>query len=300
MIDNAYIHQLRLKLIDFADKEMEESSVSEIKDDLQSFYHVYNNIVANVGNCIVYRVRKLDTDDNHNTLKDVWCPEPKYVTSLGRANDVGEAVFYGALDPKTAITETKIESGDKFSLAFFKLSSPNNYSKSSIVIKESQATVNNPTVLDLFGLELSKFMVKEFTKDVLSSEKNKYLKTCAIAQILMELPNIDSIIYPSVKNHDSINIAMKEAVAQERLILDSVMTCELKKTENEQQVIIMEIKKLSDDGSTLETENHEFIPCPLDIEKNSMNFSNLFHSDNIPTLEEEFRQMMSQARENVT
>lgn len=299
MIDNAYFHQLRLKLMDFIYKEIEEASIEEVKDDIKSFYNVYNNIVANLGNCIIYRVRKIDVGDNHTIAKDVWCPEPQYVTSRGRANDKEETVFYGALDPLTAITETKVGSGDRFSLASYRLAPLEDNIQSSIVIKEVNEVINNPTEFDLFGIELSKFMVKEFTKDVELGQENQYIKTCAIAKILMELPNKDSIIYPSVRNDDAINIVMKEAMASERLTLESVMTCKMETTDTEQKIIISEIKKLSHDGNSLQNETHEYLPFPLNIEENYMNFSNLFHNDNVPSREEIFNQRMQEARDSV-
>lgn len=292
-----HIHQQRLKLIDFLSKDVSRWSVEEIQNEIQSFYTVYSQITVNLGNCFIYRVRKIEDNESHDYLKDVWCPNSELVTKLGRANNINETMFYGALDPKTAVIETKIESGDMFSLAVYKLSTLASYNQSSIVIKEARVNRQNPDEFDLFGSELSKFMVNEFTKEINIGEEHKYAKTCALAKILMETPNKDSLLYPSVRNSDAINITMKESEAINRLSLDKVMTCKLEIINSEPQIVVSEIKKLIDNDSAFYKENHDSLPCPLIIEGNEMYFSTLFNDENIRSDEEIFNERMRQVRE---
>lgn len=115
------IHTLRMKLIDFAYSDSSGFTVEEIKQQILSFYDLYNVIVVNLGAESVYRVRKIDIGDAHGMASDVWHPPPACVGKIGRANNIGEAVFYCSLDPATAIEEGQIVPGDRFSLAIYQL-----------------------------------------------------------------------------------------------------------------------------------------------------------------------------------
>ena len=59
------IHMQRMKLIDFAYSDSSGCTVEEIKQQILSFYDLYNVIVVNLGAESVYRVRKIDTGDAH-------------------------------------------------------------------------------------------------------------------------------------------------------------------------------------------------------------------------------------------
>ncbi len=290
--EKKYIHDLRLKLIDFLIENIDNLSVDQIIEKVRDFYHIYSNRTVHLGNCNVYRVRKIEDDEPHDISSKVWCPTSDRV-KLGRANDIGNPMFYGALDPHTAIKEVKITPEDEFSLAVYRLATHENNRESSILINEVLYISNNPTETELFGKELSNFMVKMFTENVPDGEEHKYAKTCAISKILLELPQKDSLIYPSMQNKDAINIVMKEPDARERLTLINVMTCTINVNGT---ITIKAIKKLLPDGITLHEEEHDYLPCPLEMRGEPFLFSILFPPD-LRSQEEIFEDMLRKARE---
>lgn len=255
-----FVHNAGLKLIDFLSGNSEGKTVAQVKNEIQQFYNCYNFIVMNLGNCPVFRVRKIEPNDEHNKVQNVWCPRNTSVKYLGRANDIGQSVFYGALNYKTAIHEAKISPGDKYSLACYFLTSHKNDDKTSIVIKQSKPLYDANNEIDLFGVELSKFMVNEFTKDVHKNNEHQYIRSCAIAQILWEVPHKDSLIYPSVKKDNSINIAMKEVDARNRLRLDLVLTCQCLSME---QHSVLEVKSPNNNDLLIK---HDYTKSPVPLQ----------------------------------
>lgn len=294
MLDPKIIHKLRMHLIDFSYQDVRSNSVAEIKNKLHEFYNSYNVLVANIGNSNVFRVRKINIGGVHDKVADVWCPPEQFCKSIGRANDVGQSVFYGSFDAHTAISEAKIEVGELFSLAVFYLVALEDYYMTSIIIKESDLIDGYDSEFDMFGVELSKFMVNEFTRNVPEEQEYLYKKSCAIAEILFNIPHKDSIIFPSVKCHDSINIALKAENAYKRLILNDVLTCTI---DSNRQLLVHEVKSPTEDG-VLQTVKTKFkLPCPLNFKGTKLTFSNLFKNENISSPQEIMSHFLGQQQD---
>lgn len=155
-----HTHTQRMKLLDFIYSDISDLSVGEIKQKMLSFYTTYNVITANIASATVYRVRKIEAGDAHARESDVWHPPAECIKRINRANDIGESVFYCALDPETAIQEGQIEPGERFSLATFQLNGCENNNLGSVVVKEGRLVRGREHMEDLnqFGVELSKFM----------------------------------------------------------------------------------------------------------------------------------------------
>lgn len=268
-----FIHKQRLKLLDYVLAEEIHGSATEIKEQLLGFYSAYNMLVANLGNCAVFRVRRINPRDRHANSLDVWCPPVAAITKIGRANDVGQPVFYGSLDPATAVTEVEIESGEEYSMAVYWLSPLDDYNMSSVVIKEARTRPGNGDELNRFGIELSKFMVKEFIRFNPDGHESLYKRSCAIASILFDLPGKDSILYPSVKDSDSVNIAMKVDKASSRLRLLQVTTCKMQGTGEH---MVSEVRSPNHDGLLIQDTVSYPLPSPIRLENSGPKFSNAF------------------------
>jgi hypothetical protein len=275
-----HTHAQRLKLLDFIYSDVRDLTVDEIKQKMLCFYTTYNVIAANIAAATVYRVRKIEAGYTHALANDVWHPPADCVKKIGRANDIGESVFYCAFDPKTAIEEAQIEPGQRFSLATFQLTGHEDYKLGSVVVREGRLVPGREYANELnqFGVELSKFMVNEFTREVALSNEDGYKRSCAISKILFDLPNKDSIIYQSVKNLDAVNIALKSATASKRLKLLDVKTCCMDALQN----IHLEAFSIPDVEGRL-VQKTVPAPAPLKFTGKRPSFKELYSDKNIPS-----------------
>lgn len=295
---------LNKKIVEFQDKLFDTESIDEVVKLLESFYNSYNITVLNIGNISAFRVRKLDHGTEHDTTKSLWAPPSKYVKQIGRANDIGESIFYAAFDPLTAILEGRIREGDEFSLAVYYLEPKEDWNMSSVVISVPKKGVTQAKELDEYSISLSKFMVDEFTKEIEEGNEHEYKKSCAMAKILFRLPNKDSVVYPSIQNEDRVNIAMVEEKAQERVKLRSVLKCKLIRMnkDNSAQVEILSIAQASQGVDSL-----DYNPIPVDNYtisisyetwvKKVLNFNDAFKPENISTPDEIMKDILSKKKE---
>ena len=269
-----------MKLLDFIYSDCTDKSVAEIKEELLEFYNIYNVNVANLQSDTVYRVRKIVADTPHQTASDLWHPPPERITRINRANDINDPVFYCSLDAATAIEEAQIAPGDHFSLAIYHLAARRDYNMTSVVIKESLPLSGNAEEFSRFGSELSRFMVREFTQPVTKGNENLYKRSCAIAKILFDLPYKDSIIYPSVKDPESINVALLSEAATERLKLIQVVTC-IK--EDDDCITATVLSKPDPYGCLVAESPSHPMPAKLRLTDAQMRFSSCFSDNTIAT-----------------
>lgn len=271
-----------MRLLEFIYAETSGWTIEKIKQEILNFYGTASVIAANLGPTYVYRVRKIEPGHTHSIAADVWHPPPICVTTIGRANNIGEAVFYCSLDPNTAIEEAQVCPGEKFSLAIYELEPREPYNLSSVVIREARFKpspgLSHLEELSRFGVELSKFIVNEFTREVAPGEEFHYKRSCAIANILFDLPKKDSIAYPSVKNHDAVNIVLKREAACERLILGQVATCIMDKLGD---ILVKELSEPDTIGQLVPQTLTNPLPARLNISGPRPSFQQLFRDDRI-------------------
>ncbi len=290
MLDRKYFDKLRKRLNDFSDYDARSDTIADVRNKLDKFF-CYSGLVANIGDCSVYRVRKINLGETHDKAVDVWNLPTERCKLIGRANDVGQSVFYGSLDAQTAIIEKKVKADEFFSLAIFKLILLEYLNMTSLVIKELDLIDGHDSDLEMFQVELNKFMVKEFTKDVPDKEDYHYKKSCVIAERLFNHPNKDSILYPSVKCHDSINIALKAENACKRLTLTNVLTC---KIDENRKIFVHDMKLPSADGNLKVTKQNFELPCLFNCKGAKSTFSNIFDEKNIPSVKQMIDYHLSQ------
>jgi hypothetical protein len=226
--------------------DLKSVEIKDVVELFQEFYTQFNLICGNVGGIPVFRMRKIEPEEEHNLKKDLWCPPAEKVTKIGRANDVKESVFYAALDPVTAVKEVEIKPTDRFSFAVYDLLPKENDNLSSIYIT-IPTKVSNPIGRNqkLHSMILSDFMFSEFTRQVGKGTEFQYKASCAIAKILFDIPHKDSLLYPSMKNYSRWNIALPEKKAGTRLKLKQVLSCRLVKFLDDGETMVIDIEKES-------------------------------------------------------
>ena len=223
-----YIQNVRRELAAFRDHQFITEPMVEVQQQLDRFYHAYNIQTANIGNCLVYRVRVCDGDKPHLASHEIWVPPTEVLKSIGRVNDIGQRIFYGALHPFTAIKEARITAGQYFSMGVYHLKAIDDYDMTSVVIKTPPQPSPSRPLFEQLAHEISIFVVSEFTKFVEFGQEHHYKKSCAMSQTLLSLPNKDSLLYPSLQDANMINLALPEAAAAERLTLQSVLHCQMR------------------------------------------------------------------------
>lgn len=278
-----YFHEQRMQLLDFMSMDTAGLSVAAIKERLLGFYSSYNVMTANLESARVYRVRRIDPGTVHTKCADVWHPPAEDVAKIGRANDIRQAMLYCSLDPQTAIDETQIKEGERFSLAIYQLRGRDPYDARSIVIKETKPVPGNAVEFSRFGSELSRFMINEFTRPVSEGNEHHYKRSCAIAQILLELPCKDSLVYPSVRNREAVNVVYTSKAAAETLAVVQVATCEMEKG---RAVRVDKLWLPDAKGSLIAQSPPHPMPAPLRFAGSPPKFSDLFHDSKIATPEE--------------
>lgn len=215
---------------------------STIKDELQKIYVIYNLLTIEISGMFIYRVRRIDKKDKHDTKEKVWCPRPNQVTERGRANDVNEAVFYASFDPITAIKEMNINENEKFSLIIYRINTNAKKRLFSRVIDTPDNNHETDKNMRITSAILSNFAFTEFSRRIEADTKYMYKTSCAIAHTLFFIPNTDAIIYNSVKDYNRYNIVIKDTAAENFLNLISVYQCKFKK-ENGLENIIVDLMK---------------------------------------------------------
>ena len=272
-----------MKLLDFMSMDTATMSVDSIRERLLGFYNSYNVMTANLESAMVYRVRRIDPGTVHTKCADVWHPPAEYVGKVGRANDIGQAMLYCSLDPQTAIDETQIQEGEQFSLAIYQLRGREPYDARSIVIKETKPIPGNGVEFSRFGSELSRFMVNEFTRSVSEGNEHHYKRSCAIAQILLEMPYKDSLVYQSVRNREAVNVVYTSKAAAETLTVVQVATCEMEK---DRAVRVDKLWLPDAKGNLIAQSPPHPMPAPLKLSSSPPRFSDLFQDSKIATPEE--------------
>lgn len=264
-------------------------SVDELKSKLNEFLSVFSFKVANCG-ADLFRVRRILPGEEHNKIHDIWCPPRELITRIGRANNIGERIFYAAFDIETAICEARVSFDEYFSLAIYHISENIDGNQSSIIIGKTSDNhnFNNENYYGLWkcGEDLNRFIVREFTKEVYDGDEEQYKVSCSIASLLLSNGNKDSIIYPSVRSDNKINIAIKEEAARERLSLLNVLTCKLM---SNNMPMVYKVRYPSDD-LLLDCNTTIKLPRPLKY-KSPMLFSEVFSDDKIETAEEMIRKI---------
>ncbi len=289
--------RLLQKIAQFRSSTFERIAIPDIVKELSQFYSFFNLYVVNIGNVPVFRVRKIVDGEKHLYRNGLWSPPSDKVISIGRANDVGESIFYGAFDPLTAIQEGRINVGEMFSLAIYHLEPKEDFDMSSIVISNPGKATSQSIEINECSEILCKFMIEEFTKTVNIGNEREYKVCCALSKLLLSMSYKDSIVYPSIQNQENTNIVMKVDAALKRLKLIGVTKGTLVhiKDNNTVEIIFSEMVNISgveeDDLLNYQLINEEKIPTLItsdSLVKSKVKFNSIFTPENIPSFEEQY------------
>ncbi|MBA0884019.1 RES domain-containing protein [Flavobacterium undicola] len=174
---------------------------------------------------IIYRARKHTDKSLFKNVEELIYP--KNPTTLGRLNNIGQPLFYGASDHNTAIFELRPKRGDEITVLESRIinsvhlpkftevgirellikqnHSPEFIEQNKIVLAKNLMTEDNKKRYNL----INNFLVSEITKIIGSNKTHMYKGTIAIAQFYLDNKMADGMVYPSISRSGTECIAMK-------------------------------------------------------------------------------------------
>lgn len=221
---------LELKeLDDYCDSIINSSNPKEIKTKLQFLTQDYKFLTRQVSTDFhVWRARKLTQKSPFLNVRELSYP-PTQITGVGRLNNANEPIFYGSIRKETALAEIELEAGDFVQLAGFRFVENTNINLAMMgqywyVFKTGRFELGEDPegvvskLLNTFSPEAGykTLYIDRFLAELLSarnaSDKN-YLHTRILTKIIFERTNAEAIFYPSIKDKQGLNIAIKPLIS---------------------------------------------------------------------------------------
>lgn len=177
----------------------------------------------------IFRARKCLTEHGYNNISEIY-PPPKDKCKTGRMNEEGQAIFYGAFSPGTALAEINAREGDYVHLAHFQLPEKSENGMRCFAIGEIYNSYHGVTTIspgvsneirdaisrigkdDIRAL-LSYLYMDAFSAELLNStnahEVNYVYSRIFCRLLLGKHPDVDGLIYPSAKVKGTSNIVLR-------------------------------------------------------------------------------------------
>ncbi len=260
-------HQLKINLVKLHSKSYTVSSVEDAIEEANKLIGtVFEPATIFSETFDLYRARIDLSPDEELNAASFYNPPANY-TRLGRANLVGNPVFYGSFDPATPCLELSAKSGDpiwvaafvkaknaKLAVRDFSIPHPYRPSESNPQHQATEQLVhqlvtdNHP---DLFTLHTSEHLLEAIRAYSYIFVMDNYELSARIAHYWIH--NADSqvpaIMYSSNMNNLKLNLAIRPEALQQYFTLESVYKC---RYENERRLLIVdELGKPSEQDSSL-------------------------------------------------
>lgn len=192
-----------------------------------------------------YRVRKIDTIDQIKFKSDIWYPPKKYCKKMGRLNLPNESKLYCSLDKATPFIECDIQVGDRVAFITYVIKNDSRLQLTNIV-NDNEPDGLNESGRIAYNI-IKSFIRNEFTKPVGFGTEYLYRVSNRICIDLMDIPNCDGFIYPSIATfQNTYNVAIKPESADKSLDFKCVEILEVTNINEElNQVNFNKINKSS-------------------------------------------------------
>lgn len=187
----------------------------------------------------IFRARKCLTKHGYNNISEIY-PPPSEKCKVGRMNEEGQAIFYGAFSPGTALNEINAQEGDYIHVAHFQLPEKydsgircftvgevyNNYhgvnTISSTVFNEIHDFIRRIGEDDIRAL-LSYLYMDSFSAELLNSthaHEINYVYSRFFCRLLLgKYSDVDGLIYPSAKVKGTSNIVLRSETVNSKMKL---------------------------------------------------------------------------------
>jgi hypothetical protein len=163
----------------------------------------------------IYRARSNKPGEIFSSASELWYPPAAYITRPGRLNGIGQARFYGANMPNTAVLELRPQPGNIFTILIARTRSSKieTLNVAFIGLERARAPdVQHLTERDMFRLAshfrdrlgpadykkwllIDDYLSEIFGMAVPDGEEHKYKPTIALGDLLFTAPNLDAVNY---------------------------------------------------------------------------------------------------------
>ena len=242
LLDRTSIHEIRNRIRIARAMSVADLSEDQIKGRLRMVLMGYSfNTVAAVTEGF-YRARPNQGSKPFQKVAELWYPDPKYCTRLGRFNRIGQPAFYCSDQAQTAVFEIRPPERSWFTLLIAgpKAGGPISTSLLHLGLEHAKSphllnakttlARNNPKHLAILGrpgnykkwLDIDDYLGDMATQIVEAGEEDRYKITIALREIL-SIDQFDGVAYPSIATHlNGMNICLRPERADALLQAASV------------------------------------------------------------------------------
>lgn len=197
----------------------------------------------------IIRARICPTGNGFNHSSDLHSPPPE-ITNIGRMNEKGCPMFYGAYHIGTALAEINAKEGDTVQVAQFQLPNKSDSRMRCLAIGEVYNAYHGiRTISESMFDEIRKLLGRlgkdniqgmlsyiymdafsaELLNDTSASEKDYIYSRILSKLLLRKHPEIDGLIYPSAKILGTANISLRPESVVEKAKLVSTQVFKIKR-----------------------------------------------------------------------
>lgn len=229
----------KIEAVDLSDDNAIEAIYKIISTELKRLPIFMTDL--NVGEPLVRSRYLNDKEDFHHDIQDYsYNPHPQYI-KIGRANYVGQQIFYGSRFRVTSLGEVRFiyanreKDEARYSLGRWEVKE--RLQLAAIVTPE---LIRKYNAKELFGLaefieetekeyrdnpELSgfidiyRYMASKYTEAIQEGEENKYKITAVFSNFIYSRLSIaDGILYQSVQYPENFNVALRREVIDQNKV----------------------------------------------------------------------------------
>lgn len=235
------LNVIRLDSLDrFRDDLLSTIELEKVEELLKWYLKSYGGVNFNFGyDRPIFRARKCQTEDGYSNISEIY-PPPSEKCTVGRMNEAGKSIFYGAFGIGTALAEINAQESDYIHVAHFQLPKEiepgircfsigavydayhGNNNISTSIYEEMRDFIQKIGSDDIHGL-LSYLYMDAFSAELLNnvraSEVNYIYSRVFCRLILDKHPEVDGLIYPSAKIKSATNIVLRTETVKSKIIL---------------------------------------------------------------------------------
>lgn len=216
---------------------MEPKKVEEL---LRWFLGIYGGVNFKFGyDRPIFRARKCHNENGFANISEIY-PPPSDKCKVGRMNEEGKSIFYGAYSIGTALAEINVQEGEYVQMAHFQLPDTadvgircfaigevynayhGNSSISVIAFNEIRDFIQRIGKDDIHAL-LSYLYMDAFSAELLNSinaNELNYIYSRVFSRLLLDrYQDVDGLIYPSAKIKGTTNIVLRPKTVEEKMKL---------------------------------------------------------------------------------
>lgn len=215
-------------------------SHDQIRARIQRLLAGYSCMTRRLDAEFAWRVRRIDVMPGD--VRDLWYPPSTSVRTLGRLNRPGQSLMYLAASHHTAVLEMRPTVGDTFCVLQVRLkdrsilphvmelgvaekTSQHHLPRTARLLEESQQGREFLGPHGRKNLLIRSYLAREFTRPVPRGEEHLFKLSVAIADLLLDSPQIDGVEYPCMAGDSArwgggTNMALKPASADRLFVPD--------------------------------------------------------------------------------